>query len=64
MVDAGGTALPWVAAGSHTNAARGTEYVLTCQPQKGQGEPAKLVYTVSQSVTIDIPFTLRNVPLP
>jgi hypothetical protein len=39
-------------------------YTLLCQPAKGQGEPAKLVYLGRKRATIDIPFTLKDVPLP
>ena len=31
---------------------------------KGQGAPANLVFAVSKSVTVDVPFMLKNVPLP
>jgi hypothetical protein len=40
------------------------EYTLTSQPGKDQGEPAKLVFSGSRSIAIDVPFTLKNVPLP
>jgi len=40
------------------------EYRLTYQPQQGQGTPAKLVFSGQRSATIDIPFTLNDVPLP
>jgi hypothetical protein len=33
-------------------------------PQPGQGEPAKLVYTTTRPATVEIPFTLNDVPLP
>lgn len=33
------------------------------RPQKGQGEPAKLVYRGSKLLTIDVSFTLNNVKL-
>jgi hypothetical protein len=38
------------------------DHVLTFQLQKGQ-DPAKLVYSVSKSTTIDIPFTLKDVKI-
>lgn len=38
------------------------EYVLTFPAQKG--ETAKLVFSASRSVTLDIPFKLKDVPLP
>ncbi len=39
-------------------------YTFLCQPGKDQGQPAKLVYSGRKRVTIDIPFTLKDVPLP
>jgi hypothetical protein len=39
-------------------------YTMSCQPGQGQGEPARLVYLGRKRVTIDIPFTLKDVPLP
>ena len=39
------------------------EQVLTFQLQKGV-DPVKLVYSVSKSATIDIPFTLKDVKIP
>jgi hypothetical protein len=38
--------------------------VMTFQVQKGQGQPAKLIFSASKSVTIDIPFTLKDITLP
>jgi hypothetical protein len=64
LLDDKGNFLPLIGAGISTNPAKGTGYTLTCQPQKDQGEPAKLVFSVSKSVTLDVPFTLKNVPLP
>jgi hypothetical protein len=40
------------------------EATLLFKPQPGQGEPAKLVYTTTRPVIIEIPFTLKDVPLP
>jgi hypothetical protein len=39
------------------------EHTMVFQPQKDQ-KPAKLVFSGSKIVTIDIPFTLKNVTLP
>jgi hypothetical protein len=39
------------------------EYTMTCQPEKGQ-EASKLVFSGTRVVTIDIPFELKDVPLP
>jgi hypothetical protein len=44
--------------------ANGFTYTLTCAPGKDQGEPAKLVYLGRKSVLVEIPFTLKDVPLP
>jgi hypothetical protein len=40
------------------------EYTLTCQPQKESGQPAKLIFSGRRNVTIEIPFVLKDVPLP
>ena len=37
---------------------------LVYQSQKGQGAPAKFVYSGPRTVIVDVPFTLKNVPLP
>jgi hypothetical protein len=34
------------------------------RPHAGQGEPAQLVYTNRRTVAIEVPFTLKDVPLP
>ncbi|HEY7158134.1 MAG TPA: HEAT repeat domain-containing protein [Gemmataceae bacterium] len=39
-------------------------YTLLCEPGKEQGEPAKVVYLGRKRVTVDVPFTLKDVPLP
>jgi hypothetical protein len=39
-------------------------YVLYYQPRKDQGEPAKFVLMGRRSVLIEVPFVLRDVPLP
>lgn len=39
-------------------------YTITCEPGKDQGDPAKLVYLGRKRVTVDIPFTLKDIPLP
>jgi RNA polymerase sigma factor (sigma-70 family) len=39
-------------------------YSLVCEPGKGRGQPVKMVYQGRQRTTIDIPFTLKKVPLP
>jgi hypothetical protein len=40
------------------------DYTFLCQPQQDRGEPARLVFGGTRAVTIDIPFTLTDVPLP
>jgi hypothetical protein len=39
------------------------EFHLVFQSRQGLGEPAYLVYTGHRLVTVEIPFTLKNVPL-
>lgn len=39
-------------------------YTFVCQPGKDQGQPAKVVYLGRKRLAIDIPFRLKNVPLP
>jgi len=39
------------------------QYTFQVTPQKDQGEPAKLVYQGSRLQTVEVPFTLKNVPL-
>jgi hypothetical protein len=39
------------------------EYEFTFDPAAGQGEPARLVYRDRLSAVVEVPFTLRNVPL-
>lgn len=40
------------------------EVTLTVQPQAGQGAPAKLVFNGTRHATVEIAFTLKDVPLP
>jgi hypothetical protein len=40
------------------------EQELVFQPNAGQAAPAKLVYLGQRNVTIDVPFSLKDVPLP
>jgi hypothetical protein len=39
-------------------------YTFTAAPAQGQPEPAKLAFYVKRTVTVDVPFTLKDVPLP
>ena len=49
---------------SQTGNAAMHEMELTFQPQRGQGEAAKLVLTGTKPVVVEVPFALKNVPLP
>ena len=40
-----------------------TQYVLTYQAEKGQ-EPAKLIFSGRKVLNVEIPFALKDVPLP
>jgi hypothetical protein len=39
-------------------------YTLICEPGKDQGPAAKVVYMGRKHVAVDVPFTLKDVPLP
>src|SRR5205823_4653851 len=39
-------------------------YTLHYQPRKDQGEPAQFVFSGRRTVLIDVPFVLKDVPLP
>jgi hypothetical protein len=39
------------------------ESYLTFQPDQGQGEPARLLYTIHHPIILDVPFRLEDVPL-
>ena len=64
VTDDKGVVLGPVGLGGRGGVGREPDYSATYQPRQGQGAPAKLVYTVSPNVTLIVPFTLRNVPLP
>jgi hypothetical protein len=40
------------------------EWVMVYTPQKGQGTPTKVVFSGRRTVTVNIPFTLKDVKLP
>ena len=40
------------------------ELTLVFKPQDGQGEAAKLHYSTTRLVSIELPFTLNDIPLP
>jgi hypothetical protein len=65
LLDAKGQPLEAVKAitsGRRAGAAR--ELELTYQPAEGQGDPARFVYTGRRSAIVDVPFTLKQIPLP
>jgi len=66
LLDEKGNVIACVGSGMVGRAAPGgaftTELQMTFQLQKDQ-KPAKLVFKGSKSVNVDIPFTLKNVPL-
>ena len=63
LVDAKGKAFQVV--GTSTQGVNGAfQYTLTFRAAKGQGEPARLVYTGRRKATLDFPFTLKDVKLP
>jgi hypothetical protein len=43
---------------------KGWEFILAYRPGPGQGEPSRLIYTGRRSATVEVPFTLKDVPLP
>lgn len=65
LLDAKGEVIPR-REGRGTGKGVGTahEYELTFQPRPGQSEPARLVYNGRRLVVIEVPFTLKDVPLP
>lgn len=68
LVDAQGQAFE--VSGTYSSIFRGNnqgftqEIGLVFKAKKGQGEPAKLMYTGSRLVNVEVPFTLKNVKLP
>jgi hypothetical protein len=67
LEDEKGNAIQCVGSNQNFRGGRGQnlvrEQIMVFQPQKDQA-PAKLVFSGSKSVTIDIPFTLKNITLP
>jgi hypothetical protein len=67
LFDDKGQRLPLALTASSVRAANNVvtyEYTFQCRPQNGQGDPAKLVFAGSKTVTVEVPFTLKDVPLP
>lgn len=68
LVDAKGQA--YEVSGTYSSIFRGNnqgfthEVGLVFKAKTGQGEPAKLIYTGSRLVNVEIPFTLKNVKIP
>jgi hypothetical protein len=66
LVDDKGTSLP-IRVTSSKQTRKGDvfvmEHTLVYQPEKGQGEPAKLLFSASRIVTVDVAFTLKDVPV-
>lgn len=67
LVDEKGKSFPItrVSANSRVAAAGAIEttYELTFETKKGQDQPAKLIFSGSRTVTVEVPFTLKDVPL-
>ena len=66
LLDDKGNPIPQVGFGIQTQVTNGvatTQYVLTYQAAKGQ-EASKLVYSGRKVLDVEIPFTLKDVPLP
>jgi hypothetical protein len=57
IVQAGWNGMPVVNPGPR-------DYRLTFLPPPGRGEPARLVYLGRRIITVEVPFTLKDVPLP
>src|SRR5207253_9039621 len=66
LLDAGGRKLPVADSSSPALSADGKswEFTLHYRPSPGQGEPSRLIYTGRCSTTVEVPFTLKDVPLP
>jgi hypothetical protein len=65
LLDAQGQPLETVqVAATGKTAGRTREYELTFRAKPGQGEAARFVYSAPRVVSVDVPFTLKDVPLP
>jgi len=64
LVDEKNQAFKLIAAEDNALDAQTNEYRLTYQPPAGAPKPAKLVYSGRRQTTIDVPFVLKDVPLP
>jgi hypothetical protein len=64
LLDAKGNAYLPVRAVSHARAPGGAQEVeLTYLPPAGGGQASRLVYHDRRTMIVEVPFTLRNVPL-
>lgn len=66
LLDGRGRALPLAerAPPEVDGTGRTWEFTLVYGAGPGQGEPSRLVYTGRRSVTLEVPFALKDVPLP
>jgi hypothetical protein len=67
LIDAQGKELPLIGMTTDGRAPGNNvqiEHVLTFQARKGQADGAKLVYRASRTINLNVPFTLKDVPLP
>jgi hypothetical protein len=67
LLDEKGQTCPIAGVAAKTAAAAGgpirVTYELTFAPKKDQAAPAKLIFSGSKTVTVEVPFTLKDVPL-
>lgn len=67
LIDAQGKELPLIGMTTDGRVAGNNaqiEHVLTFQAKKGQADGSKLVYRASRTINLNVPFTLKDVPLP
>jgi hypothetical protein len=64
LMDEKNQAFKLIAAEDQVHDNQTNEYRLTFQPPSGAPKPAKLVYSGRRNTTIDVPFVLKDVPLP
>jgi hypothetical protein len=67
LVDDKGQSLPLRVTGSKAQRKGENSFVtvhtLIYEPEKGQGEPAKLLFSASRLATVEVAFTLKDVPV-
>jgi hypothetical protein len=66
LLDAKGRKIPLVDSSSPALSADGKtwEFTLLYRPSPGQGEPSRLIYTGRRCATVEVPFSLKDIPLP